>query len=168
MTELKPFSISRILNAPRDRVFQVWSEPKHLEKWMSGPGFKNILVHGEVKVGKFYHYGQQGPDGHETWGKQVYKEIILNEKIVCIQSFSDKDAGLSRHPIAPSWPLEMLSTVFFEDAGPGKTKITTTWIPYNSDDSGNSTFDSARDGMTHGFTGMFTQLENYLASFKGD
>ncbi|MBS0034945.1 SRPBCC domain-containing protein, partial [Acinetobacter nosocomialis] len=101
------------------------------------------------------------PDGTQMWGKQVFREIVPNERLMFIQSFSDKDGNNTRHPMSPTWPLEMLATTTFEDID-NKTKVTITWQPWNSDDIGNSTFDSARDGMTQGFNGTFSNLEAYL------
>ena len=51
----------------------------------------------------------------------------------------------------------------FEDAGTGKTRVTVSWLPHNSDEAGRKAFDSARAGMEHGFAGMWTKLESYLA-----
>lgn len=65
--------------------------------------------------------------------------------------------------MATSWPLEMLATTLFEDAGPGKTKVTLRWLPYNAGQAGVSTFDGARAGMEQGFSGMWGKLESYLA-----
>ena len=83
-----------------------------------------------------------------------------------IQSFSDKDGGLRRHPVAPEWPLEMLATTTFEDIGPKMTRITISWRPYNSDEAGNRAFDAGRPSMTGGFSGVFQKLEAYLARLQ--
>jgi hypothetical protein len=64
--------------------------------------------------------------------------------IVLIQSFSDKDGALAPHPMAPEQPLEMLATTTFEDIGPGTTRITMSWRPYNSDEAGTRAFDARR------------------------
>ena len=162
MNNVGPYSISRVFDAPRELVFKVSSVPEHMAKWLAGPGFKTSVVKGEVKVGSTYHYMQEGPDGMKMWGRQVYQEIIPNEKIVSISSFSDEKGGIGAHPMSPTWPKEMLSTTTFEDAGPGKTKLTITWAPYNSDEAGNSTFDAARAGMDQGFGASFANLEAYL------
>lgn len=55
------------------------------------------------------------------WGKQVFREIVPNERLTFIQSFSDKDGNNTRHPMSPTWPLEMLATTTFEDID-NKTK----------------------------------------------
>lgn len=161
-----PFSISRVLDAPRALVFKVYTEPKHLEQWLSPPGFKTIHAAMDLRVGGTYHYGLEGPNGMQMWGKQVFREIVPNEKLVFIQSFSDPGGGLTRHPGSANWPLEMLATITFEDAGKGKTKVTTTWQPYNSDEAGNDAFDQGRPSMEQGFGGTFVKLEAYLSQLQ--
>jgi uncharacterized protein YndB with AHSA1/START domain len=73
------------------------------------------------------------PDGKESkemWGKFVYREITPPERLVFVSAFSDEKGGLTRHPLAPSWPIEMLSMFSFAEAG-GKTTFTVTWSPLN-------------------------------------
>ncbi len=157
-----PFSISRVFNAPRDLVYAVHTEPAHMEKWMGPEGFHTIHAALDLRVGGSYHYGIEGPNGMQMWGKQVFRDIVPNEQLTYIQSFSDKDGGLTRHPMSPSWPPEMLATVTFEAIDATHTKVTITWQPWNADDTGNATFDAARGSMTQGFAGMFGKLDAYL------
>jgi uncharacterized protein YndB with AHSA1/START domain len=166
MTKVAPFTISRVFDAPRALVYKVQTEAQHLEKWLSPEGFKTIHAAMNFRVGGTYHYGLEGPGGMQMWGKQTFREIVPNEKIVLIQSFSDKDGGITRHPMSPDWPREMLATTTFEDAGDGKTRLTITWEPYNSDDAGNAAFDTARASMEGGFGGTFRKLEAYLADLQ--
>lgn len=166
MSNIAPFSISRIFDAPRDLLFKVQTQPEHLARWLSPAGFETIHAAMDFRVGGSYHYGIRGPGGMEMWGKQQYREIVPNEKLVHLQSFSDKDGGLGQHPMSPQWPKYMLATTTFEDAGPGKTKLTITWQPYESDETGNAAFDAARDGMVQGFSGTFDKLATYLAELQ--
>ncbi len=164
MTQAAPFSISRVFAAPRSLVYEVHTKPEHLAQWMGPAGFETIKYALDFRVGGQYHYGIRGPNGMEMWGCQRYQEIVPEERLVYVQSFSTPEGGLARHPMSPTWPLEMLATITFEHAGPGKTRVTVSWHPHNSDDEGNATFDGARAGMTGGFTGTFTRLEEYLAA----
>ncbi len=166
MKKPAPFTTSRVLNAPRALVYKVQTEAAHLEKWMSPEGFKTIHAALNFTVGGTYHYGLEGPGGLQMWGLQTFREIVPNEKVVLIQSFSDKDGGITRHPMSPDWPLEMLSTTTFEDAGEGKTRLTISWEPYNADDAANTAFDTARTSMEGGFGGMLAKLETYLTSLQ--
>lgn len=167
MSNVEAFSISRDLNAPRELVYEVQTDAKHLARWLSPEGFKTIHAAMDFRVGGTYHYGQEGPGGLQIWGLQQFREIAPNEKIVLIQSFSDKDGGVARHPFSPDWPLEMLATTTFESIGPKKTRLTINWRPYNSDEAGEKAFDAGRPSMTGGFGGVFAKLEAYLAELQG-
>jgi len=162
MPQPAPFSIQRIFKAPITLVWPVLTEPKHVGNWLSPEGFKTIHADMDFRVGGAYHYGLEGPGGLQMWGKQVFREIAAPEKIVYLQSFSDKDGGLARHPMAATWPLEILAMTTCEEVG-GETKVTITWEPFNSDEAGNATFDAARAGMAMGFNGTLAKLEAYLA-----
>jgi uncharacterized protein YndB with AHSA1/START domain len=159
-----PFTTSRELDAPRALVYEVHTQPKHLLEWMGPGGFHGIHTEMDFRPGGTHHYGIEGPGGARMWGKQVFREIEPNERIVHIQSFSDQEGALARHPMAPTWPLEMLATTTFADAGPGRTRVTVTWLPYRSDDAGKATFEAARAGMEQGFAGMWEKLQTYLAN----
>src|SRR5271169_3816681 len=167
MLETAAFSVSRDLKAPRALVWQVQTDPKHLANWWSAEGFKTIHSAMDFRVGGTYHYGLEGPGGMQMWGLQKFREIVPEEKIVLIQSFSDKDGGLARHPMSPEWPLELLSTTTFEEIGPGTTRITISWRPHNSDEAGMRAFEAGRASMTNGFSGVLVKLEAYLAQLQG-
>ena len=99
------------------------------------------------------------------WGKFVYREIVAPEKIVLINSFSDENGGLTRHPFSSTWPLEMVSTSTFSEKD-GKTTITISWVPYNPTDAELDTFNSSHASMQQGWAGTFDQLEAYLTKAK--
>lgn len=97
------------------------------------------------------------------WGKFVYREIAAPERILWVNSFSDANGGLTRHPFSSArWPLEMLSEATFTERD-GKTTVTIKWLPLNATDEERRTFDFMRDSMTQGWTGTFDQLGGYLA-----
>ena len=158
------FSISRVYNAPLELIFKAHTEVEHLQKWMSPEGFKTIHAAMDFRVGGIYHYGLEGPGGMQMWGKQVFQEIIPNQKLVLLQSFSDKDGGNTRHPMSATWPLEMLASTTFEKINDTQTKVSISWQPWHSDDAGYATFDAARSAMEQGFNGTFAKLEAYLDS----
>ena len=80
----------------------------------------------DLRVGGTYHYGMEAPNGAAMWGLFKYREIVPQEKLVFVNSFSDEAGGVTRHPGSATWPLHMLSTFTFEDAPGGKTKFTVT------------------------------------------
>jgi uncharacterized protein YndB with AHSA1/START domain len=100
------------------------------------------------------------------WGRMIYREITPPERLVFINSFSDEAVGLTRHPLAPTWPLEMMSVFTFEEMPDGKTKFTVNWSPYNATAEERATFDAGHASMTGGWSGTMEQLEAYLATAK--
>ena len=166
LADTKEFVLSRVLDAPRKLVWQCFTDPERMKEWWGPKGFKVLQAKMDLRPGGTYHYGMQAPDGKAMWGKFTYLEIVPPEKIVFINSFSDEKGGITRHPMAPTWPLQMLSTFTFEDESGGKTKFTIRWTPYEATDEERKTFDGAFDSMTMGWGGTLEQLEAYLATAK--
>jgi uncharacterized protein YndB with AHSA1/START domain len=156
------FVISRTFNASRDRVWKAWTEREQLMQWFGPKGFTMSVAKLDFRSGGSLHYCLRGPDGKEMWGKFVYREIVPGERIVLINSFSDKDGKLTRHPFSSTWPLEMLTTTTFGEEN-GKTTVTIRWAPLNATEEERKTFDTSHDGMRQGWTGTFDQLAEYLA-----
>jgi len=158
----REFTISREFDAPRNRVWKAWTERERLMQWFGPKGFMMTTAKMDFRPGGIFHYCLRTPDAKEMWGKFVYREIVAPERIVLVNSFSDKAGGLTRHPFSATWPLETLSTTTFADEG-GKTRLTIQWSALNATDAERKTFDSSHEGMTQGWTGTFDQLAAYLA-----
>ena len=124
--------ITRIFDAPRERVWKAWTDPVEIKKWWGPKDFSAPVVKTDLRTGGTYLYcmhGAPGPGAPEQdfWSTGTYTEVIPMEKIVATDHFADKDGNI----ISPNdvgmpgeWPEEMLVTVTFEDAGKGKTKVT--------------------------------------------
>ena len=162
----KDFVISRVFDAPRELLWKCFTDPERMKNWWGPKGVKIVKSKMDFRVGGTYHYGMQNPDGNIMWGRQVYREIAPPDRIVLINSFSDEAGGLGRHPLAPNWPLQMLSIFTFEDAPGGKTKFTVRWSPYEATPEEQAAFDAGHASMTGGWSGTFDQLEAYLKTAK--
>ncbi len=156
------FVITRVFDAPRDLVWKAWTERERLMEWFGPKGFTMSTAKLDFRPGGVFLYALKGPDGKEMWGKFVYREIVPQEKIVLVSSFSDAKGGLTRHPFSATWPLEMLSTTTFVEKG-GKTTITLHWAALNATDEERKTFDTSHASMNAGWTGTMDQLAAYLA-----
>jgi uncharacterized protein YndB with AHSA1/START domain len=159
------FVISRVFDAPLDLVWKAFTDPSHMKNWWGPKGFTVRFAKMDFRPGGSYHYCMRSPDGQDMWGKFVYREIIAPQRIVFLNSFSDEKGGLTRHPMSPTWPLEMLSTFTFTEQT-GKTTLTIRWSPFNATDAERKTFDDGRNGMNQGWGGTLDQLEAYLAEVK--
>jgi uncharacterized protein YndB with AHSA1/START domain len=157
------FVISRVFAAPRDLVWRAFTEPERMKQWWGPKGFTVIASKMDFRPGGTYHYGLKAPDGTTMWGKFVFREIVPGERIVVVTSFSDEAGGTTRHPLQPSWPLEMYSVFTFEDEPGRKTRLTVRWSPHNATEEEQETFDTNHAGMQQGWTGTLDQLAAYLA-----
>jgi uncharacterized protein YndB with AHSA1/START domain len=162
-TKSDDFVISRVFDAPRDLVWKAFTDPERMRHWWGPKGFTVIASKMDLRPGGTYHYGMKAPDGSPMWGKFVFREIVAPDRMVFISSFSDEAGGTTRHPMAPTWPLEMLSTFSFEEQPGGRTKVTIRWSPHNATDEESKAFDAGRDSMMAGWGGTLEQLEAYLA-----
>jgi uncharacterized protein YndB with AHSA1/START domain len=162
----RPFVITRVFRAPRALVWDAWTQREHLARWMGPKGTTIAQSSLDLRPGGLFHYGMRAPDGAMLWGKWVFREIVRPERLVVVVSFSDANAGVSRHPMVPDWPLETLSTMTFaEHAGiGGGTTVVLEWRPCNATEQERAIFAASHASMTQGWTGTMEQLEAYLAS----
>jgi uncharacterized protein YndB with AHSA1/START domain len=165
-TQSKDFVISRVFDAPRDLLWKCFTDPERMKHWWGPKGFTVIASKMDLRVGGTYHYGMQAPNGAPMWGLFTYREIVPPEKLVFINSFSDEAGGITRHPMSPSWPLQLLSVFTFEEQAGGKTKFTIRWSTHNATVDEQKTFDAGYDSMTQGWGGTMEQLEAYLKTAK--
>jgi len=165
-SSVEPFVVSRIFDAPREVVFRAFTEDDRMKHWWGPEGSRLIASQMDLRPGGIYHYGLQALDGSTMWGRFVYREIAAPERVVFINSFSDAKGGLARHPLRPEWPLEMLSTFLFADAGSGRTKVTVVWEPINESVAERRAFDTSLESMTLGWSGTFDRLDRYLSETK--
>jgi uncharacterized protein YndB with AHSA1/START domain len=163
-TQTKDFVISRVFDAPRNLMWKCFTEPERMKQWWGPKGVKILKSKMDLRVGGIYHYGMQTPDSKVMWGKHVYRESVPPQKLVFINSFSDEAGRLTRHPLAPTWPMQMMSTFTFDEQPGGKTKFTVRWAPHEATDEERKTFDAGHDSMTQGWGGTMDQLAGYLAT----
>jgi uncharacterized protein YndB with AHSA1/START domain len=98
-----------------------------------------------------------GPDGTDYPNNTQYLEIEKYSRPVY-------DHG-SRHPMVPTWPATMLTTVTLTEEGPDQTRVTVTWeVKGQPTREELETFIKMRGGMTQGWTGSFDKLEAYLTA----
>lgn len=157
----KSFVLSRTFNAPVEILWEMWTNPEHMGKWW-GPkdaavGYSKM----NFKRGGFYHYALMGSDGNKMWGKMFFKDIVPNKRLMFINAFSNEEGSITRHPMAPGWPLELLSTISFDEKE-NQTTVTIEWCPVNAFPSEIECFNNGHESMTQGWGGSLDRLESVL------
>ncbi|HEY4301908.1 MAG TPA: SRPBCC family protein [Candidatus Didemnitutus sp.] len=161
----RPFRLRRELAAPRELVWQVWTDPEHLKHWFGPKGVTMAKCTMDLRPGGKFHYGMKTPDGHEMWGRWTIVEVLPPEKLVVIVAFSDATGGVTRHPMSATWPLHTKSTTTFTAVG-NRTIMELEWAPHEATETERDTFDLGHDSMNGGFGGMLENFESYLASVQ--
>ena len=80
--ENREMSISRLLKAPREIVWKVWTSPEHIKHWWGPNGFTNTIFEMDVRPGGVWEFIMHGPDGTDYKNKHIYKEVVEPEKLV--------------------------------------------------------------------------------------
>jgi uncharacterized protein YndB with AHSA1/START domain len=157
------FVINRSFEAPIDVIFEMWTDPKHFSQWLPPTGFEMKFLRADIKAGGSSFYCMTGSGGQKMYGKASYREITKPNRIVYTQVFCDENEKITRHPMAPTWPETMLTTVTLSEEGPNQTRVTIQWeIEGQATAVERETFKKERSGMTQGWTGSFDKLEEHL------
>jgi len=73
--------ITRVLDAPRELVFKVWTDPDHLINWFGPNGFTNTFHEVDIKPGGIWRFTMQGPDGMNFPNLIRFSEVIIPERL---------------------------------------------------------------------------------------
>jgi len=81
-TKDRELKISRLLDAPIELVWEVWTKPDHIKNWWGPNGFTNTISKMDMKPGGKWNLIMHGPDGTDFKNESVFKEVVLHKKIV--------------------------------------------------------------------------------------
>lgn len=139
-------AITRIFDAPRDRVFEVFTDPKHALHWMGPRHFPMTQMESDRRPGGKWRACLTSPeDGRQLWQSGVNHEIVPPERLSFTFGWEDDGA------LGP----ETLVTITFEDLG-GKTLMTFRQEVFDTVEN--------RDGHRGGWSSAFDRLDDYLAA----
>ena len=124
-------TLIKVFDAPVERVWKAWTDPKIVKRWWGPEGFTAPYVSIDFHVGGKSVYCMRGPgfDGvvKDWWNTSMYLEIVPMNKIVQTMSFADEQGNpvpASYYNMPGDWPMETQLIVTFEDIGEEKTEVT--------------------------------------------
>lgn len=162
------FIINRTFDAPIEVMFDMWTDPKHFAQWMGPTGSTMEFLRADIKAGGGSFYRMTGLGGAAMYGKASYKEVTKPHRIVYTQSFCDEQEKIIRHPMSPTWPEVMLTTVTLAEEGADRTRVTIRWEVFGGATAAErETFNKAKAGMSQGWGGSLDKLEEYLLENQG-
>jgi uncharacterized protein YndB with AHSA1/START domain len=108
--------LSREFDAPRELVWQAYTDPQHLPQWWGPDGFTNTVHEIDVRVGGTWRFTMHGPDGTDYPNRVVYQEVVRPERLVYLHGDDVDDDPGAFHV-----------TIRFDDLG-GRTRVTQRMI----------------------------------------
>ncbi|CDP50169.1 SRPBCC family protein [Paradevosia shaoguanensis] len=107
--------LTRLIDAPRERVFAAWTQPDLLKQWFAPRPWSTPVAELDVRTGGWNYVVMRDQDGNDYPNRGMYLEVVPNEKIV----FTDAYTG----DWQPSDKPFFTAVLTFEDEG-GKTRYT--------------------------------------------
>lgn len=88
-------AITRIFDAPRERVFAAWTQAEHLGSWFGPTGFGVHSCETDARPGGVFRLCVRSPEGKDFWVRGEYREVTAPERLV-ITCTADDDQGVAR------------------------------------------------------------------------
>jgi uncharacterized protein YndB with AHSA1/START domain len=108
-------TLTRLIDAPRERVFKAWTDAKQMAQWWGPKHFTNPLCEVDARPGGVMRIDMQAPDGVVYPMDGVFHEVVPPERLVFTSRAFDSKSDKTL--------IKALNTVTFVDEG-GKTKLT--------------------------------------------
>ena len=105
--------LTRLIAAPREKVYRAWTEPALLKQWFAPKPYTTPVAELDVRPGGANFIVMRGPDGKDLPNRGVYLEVVPNQRLV----FTDAYVKAWE----PSDKPFMTVTLTFDDDG-GKTR----------------------------------------------
>jgi len=139
--------ITRVVDAPRRLVFDAWTNPKHVPKWLTGlEGWTMPVCEIDLRPGGSWRYVWRQADGTEMAMGGSYREIVPPERLVSTDRWG------------PEWP-ETINTLVLTESG-GQTTITLT-VSYPSREARDA---ALQTGMKEGMDQGYARLDQLLTT----
>jgi uncharacterized protein YndB with AHSA1/START domain len=126
----RDIKIVRVINAPRERVWQAWTEPDILKHWCGLKTYTVPYYSVDLRVGGKTLNCIRSAEGMEMWSTGTYLEIVEGKHLVITDNFADKDGNIvpaSTYGMTMEWPSDAKIDLTFEDLD-GKTRLTVKHI----------------------------------------
>ena len=149
----RELTLTRVLDAPRQLVFQAWTDPVHLKRWWGPHGFTAPACEVDLRVGGAWRIVMRFPDGSDEHTMQAtYREIVPPERLTFTNTALDRNGTLL---------LEGITTISLEDLGE-KTRLTLYTrmkglVPYS---------DRMLEGMEPGWSQTLDRLAQEVAQIN--
>jgi uncharacterized protein YndB with AHSA1/START domain len=140
--------LSRILSAPRARVWEAWTKPEHVRQWWGQKDSTMAVCEIDLRPGGAWRFVEHAADGNEYPFTGEYREVSPPERLVNTFIFD----------VEPFNARAAVVTVTFEDLG-GRTRVTENMLFETTEDRDGM----LQSGMEEGAAQSYERLDALLA-----
>jgi uncharacterized protein YndB with AHSA1/START domain len=80
--------LTRLINAPRAKLFRCWTEPALIVQWFTPPPWKTVAAEVDLRAGGSSLITMQGPDGTLVPNPGIYLEVVKDERLVFTDAYT--------------------------------------------------------------------------------
>ena len=119
--DARTMTITARFDAPIDRVWRVWSDPRQLERWWGPPTYPATVMEHDLAPGGSVAYAMTGPEGDRHRGWWRVRAVDPPRTLEFEDGFADADGNPN-----PDTPTAEIRVVLSELAGGGTQMVITT------------------------------------------
>ncbi len=136
--------IKRVIQAPRARVYQAWTDPAQLREWFAPEGVRTRSIAADVRVGGKYRWDLITEQGENWAAFGEYRELVPEKKIVFTWQWDD-DQAWENH-------TSIVTVELFDSRGGTELRLTHEQLPS----------EESRDRHSEGWNSLLNRLEQFL------
>ena len=150
--DARTMTITARFDAPIDRVWQIWNDPRQLERWWGPPTYPATVTEHDLAPGGTVSYYMTGPEGDRHRGWWRVRAVDAPHALEFEDGFADADGNPS-----PDMPTAVIRVALSELTGGGtQMDVTTTWASVEAMEQMLAT------GMEEGMTAAIGQIDELL------
>ena len=138
--------ISRVIEAPRDRVYAAWTDPEQLKQWFGPENVKTRELVADARVGGTFRWDIINSEGEEMTMRGEFRELQPDKKIVFTWQWED-DEDWENH-------ISIVTVELYDRDGGTELRLTHEQLPN----------EESRDGHTRGWESALDKLERLFSS----
>ncbi|MGD9979482.1 MAG: SRPBCC domain-containing protein [Hyphomonadaceae bacterium] len=163
MNELPTYVLERSFTAPRELVWQAWTDEKLFARWY-GPNVETIIHQQDLRGGGVARI-EMRMGGGSSYQTLSYLEVTPPSRLVFLNANTDEHWRPAANARMPDWPRNLLTTVTFAQNGP-QTELRLEWTPHEASAAEIACFAASMQNMGMGWNGGMEILAKILAELQ--
>ena len=87
MSDDRELMLTRLIDAPREKVYRAWTDPQLLKQWFAPLPYTTPVAELDVRPGGSAFIVMRGPDGKDLPNHGVYLEVVPNQRLVSTDAY---------------------------------------------------------------------------------